>query len=323
MVRRMTQAAQLYGPVSADISVVTRRLRDLARGHHALLGETLLHVFESEGKRLRPALVLLCGKLGFYRLDALVTLAASLEAVHTATLVHDDTIDQALSRRGLRTVSAMWDSKVAILLGDFLFAQSAELASQLDSVRIMSLLSETVMAMSSAELRQYAAAQSISTDEAGYLERIRDKTATLFAICCQGAAIVSEQSDAACDALRQYGLNLGIAFQIADDVLDIAGQDATLGKPSGNDLRQGTVTLPVILFAQGLTPSSDFWEDLRLRRSVDRWIDEVRDSGALERALDRAAEFSSKAREALVHFPASEAKDALAELTDQVVYRQR
>jgi geranylgeranyl pyrophosphate synthase len=131
----VTETASLYGPVEDDIPAVGERLRRLAMGHHPLLAETLAYVFETGGKRIRPGLVMLCGKLGDYERDRLVTLASSVEAVHTATLVHDDTVDEALTRRGLKTVSAVWNSKVAILVGDFLFAQSAELATQLDSGR--------------------------------------------------------------------------------------------------------------------------------------------------------------------------------------------
>jgi len=184
------------------------------------------------------------------------TLAAALEVVHSATLVHDDTIDQALTRRGLKTVSAVWNSKIAVLVGDFLFAQSAYLAAQLQSVRIMEILSETVMAMSTGELRQYAASQSPSLDESDYFQRIKGKTASLFAMCCEGAAIVSHQSPEQIAALRAYGLNLGLAFQIADDVLDFSGTEDVLGKPAGSDLRQGTITLPTMLFAESLPKSS-------------------------------------------------------------------
>ena len=132
----LKETASIYGPVADDIERVGRRLRELSDGHHPLLGETLAHVFDAGGKRMRPALVLLSGKLGRYDVDRLITLAASLEVVHSATLVHDDTVDQALTRRGLMTVSALWNGKVATLVGDFLFAQSAHLAAQFNSVRM-------------------------------------------------------------------------------------------------------------------------------------------------------------------------------------------
>lgn len=319
----MTETASIYGPVSHDIPIVGERLRELAVGHHPLLGEALAYVFQTSGKRIRPALVLLSGKLGDYQLDRLVTLSASLEVVHTATLVHDDTIDEALTRRGLDTINALWDSKVAILVGDFLFAQSAELAAQLDSVRIMTLLSETVMAMSSGELRQYASTRERLIDQDDYFHRIAGKTASLFSMCCEGAGIVSGQSPKRIAALRSYGMNLGLAFQVADDVLDFTGDQETLGKPAGSDLRQGTVTLPAILFAEGLDNGAGFRQDLENGTNLDRVIRAIQESGVLDVALARAEKYAELARKALAVFPTSEARDSLEELTDYVISRRR
>lgn len=313
----------MYGPVSGDIPLVGERLRDLAAGHHPLLGEALAYIFETSGKRIRPALILLSGKLGRYNRDRLVTLSASLEAVHTATLVHDDTIDEALTRRGLQTINAVWDSRVAILVGDFLFAQSAELAARLHSVRIMTLLSETVMAMSSGELRQYASTRDRVIDEADYFQRIAGKTASLFSMCCEGAAIVSEQSPEQIAALRAYGMNLGLAFQIADDVLDFTSDEQTLGKPAGSDLRQGTITLPAILLAQRLPASSPLRHGLEQGSMVDAMVRAVQESDVLDVALRRAGEYAGHARDALTLFPESEARDALEHLTEYVTARRR
>jgi geranylgeranyl pyrophosphate synthase len=319
----MTETASIYGPVADDISVVRDRLRALADGHHPLLVEALTYVFESVGKHIRPALCLLSGKLGEYDLDALVTLAASVEAVHTATLVHDDTVDQALRRRDLRTVNSVWGHKIAILLGDFLFAQSAQLATQLNRIPIMTLLSETVMAMSSGELQQFAAAQSREVSEANYLERIGGKTASLFAMCCQGGAIVSGQREHEVAALRTYGTNLGMAFQIADDVLDVVGEEVVLGKPAGSDLVQGNVTLPVILYSQTVPADSWFWRRLELGNGLEDVVEAVRSSDAPRRALDRAESYAAVARDALQVFPAGESRDALEELTEYVIRRSR
>jgi geranylgeranyl pyrophosphate synthase len=321
MDRLMTETL-IYGPVSDDVALVGERLKELGNGHHPLLAEALTYVFQTSGKRIRPALVMLSGKLGRYRRDRLVTLAASLEVVHTATLVHDDTVDGAKTRRGLETISALWNPKVAILTGDFLFAQSAELAARLDSVPIMTLLAETVMAMSTGELRQYASSEVRLIDEGDYFLRIGGKTASLFAMCCEGAAIVSEQSEEQRRALRSYGTNLGLAFQIADDVLDFVGDEQDLGKPAGNDLRQGTVTLPVILWAQGEGDRSDLLRDLQEGRNVEAVIAAVRESGAVRRGLQRAQEYAAAARADLSIFPASEAKRALIELTERVTARR-
>lgn len=319
----VTESPPLYSPVAADIPRVTELLSTLGEGRQPLLGETLAHVFRSGGKRVRPALVLLSGKLGTYPVEQLITLAASLEVVHAATLVHDDTVDEALTRRGLDTVNALWDGKVAILVGDFLFAQSAELAARLDSVLIMKLLSETVMAMSSGELRQYAASRSRSLDESDYLRRIQGKTASLFAMCCEGAAIVSDQSEREIAALREYGLNLGMAFQIADDVLDFTGDEHELGKPAGSDLRQGTITLPAILLARDAGANGSLKRRLLDGDGVEELIAIIRNSEAPTQALARADEYAEKARAALQIFPSSDARESLRNMTDYVIARRR
>jgi geranylgeranyl pyrophosphate synthase len=317
----VSHIASVYGPVSDDLPLVSARLLELASAHDRLLGETLEHVFHSGGKRIRPALVLLSGRLGTYPLDQLVTLAVSLEVVHTATLVHDDTIDGALTRRGVPTVSSVWDGKVAILVGDFLLALSAQLASLLDNVRIMRLLSETVMAMSSGELRQYAASSAHAVDEGDYFQRIAGKTASLFAMCCEGAAVVSGQSEPEIAALRGYGFNLGLAFQIADDVLDFRGDEKTLGKPAGNDLLQGTITLPVILLAARLPADAPLRRDIAEGRNVEAVVEAVRHSDVLDTSIQRATHYAHRAGEDLQVFPDSEAKEALVALTEQVIER--
>lgn len=317
----MTETAALYGPVMADIPLVGERLSALSAGKHPLLGEALRYVFDTSGKRMRPALVLLAGRLGEYPVDRLVTLAASLEVVHTATLVHDDTIDQALTRRGLETINAVFDSKVAILVGDFLFAQSAELAAQLDSVRIMTLLSETVMAMSAGELQQYASSRERVIDVEDYLTRIAGKTASLFAMCCEGGAIVSGQDVARAAALRAYGRNLGLAFQIADDVLDFAGDESSLGKPVGSDLRQGTITLPAILFYRSLSADDPLRQAIEEGTQLDTVITAIRASEALAEARGEAERYAAAARSALDIFPPGEAREALWNLPDFVIQR--
>lgn len=322
MGRGVMETAPLYGPAAADVPAVGARLQALAQGHHPLLGEALAHIFNSTGKRVRPALVLLSGMLGRYDRDRLVTLAASLEVVHTATLVHDDTIDGAETRRGIPTISAIWDGQVAILVGDYLLALSAELASRLDSVRIMQLLASTVMAMSAGELRQYAASRSLAIDEGDYLQRISGKTASLFAMCCEGAGVISDQPEEQIGALRRFGANLGLAFQIADDVLDFTGSEEVLGKPAGSDLRQGTITLPAILLHHRLPQDSSLRRDIEAGGNVEAIIEAVRASDVLDIALERAREYAAEARTALRAFPPSEARSALLALTDQVTSRR-
>jgi geranylgeranyl pyrophosphate synthase len=265
---------------------------------------------------------MLSGKMGNYQRDRLVTLAMALELVHTASLVHDDTVDEALTRRGLETLNALWSPKVAVLVGDYLFAKAAELAAGLGITRVMTLLAETVMAMTSGELRQQVSSSTLLVDERDYFLRISGKTAALFRACCEGAAVVSGQSRAEIEALTSFGTNLGIAFQIADDVLDFTGSEETLGKPAGSDLKNGTVTLPVILWAENLNGNS-LAEDLREGRNLQDVVQAVRDSDAPSRALRRADEYASSARAALAAFPDSEAKELLGDLSREVISRHR
>lgn len=318
----MTETKRPYGPVTEDVELVGRGLRELGSGHHPLLDAALEHVFSSRGKQLRPALVMLSGKLGNYQRDRLVTLAMALELVHTASLVHDDTVDEALTRRGLETLNALWNPKVAVLVGDYLFAKAAELAAGLGITRVMTLLAETVMAMTSGELRQQASSNALLIDERDYFLRISGKTAALFRACCEGAAVVTEQSPAQIDALSAFGTNLGIAFQIADDVLDFTADEQMLGKPAGSDLKQGTVTLPVIIWSEGLN-GNPLAEDLRHGRNLDEIIEAVRNSRAPALALHRADEYAAAARAALDVFPDSEPKDILLDLTHEVITRRR
>jgi geranylgeranyl pyrophosphate synthase len=318
----MTETRRRYGPVAEDVDRVSEELRHLASGHHLLLDSALGHIFTSHGKQLRPALVMLSGKLGTYRRDRLVTLAMALELVHTASLVHDDTVDEALTRRGLETLNALWSPKVAVLVGDYLFAKAADLAAGLGTTRVMSLLANTVMAMTSGELRQQASSSALLVDEHDYFLRISGKTAALFRACCEGAGVVSEQDEQHIQALASFGANLGIAFQIADDVLDFTGEEETLGKPAGSDLRHGTVTLPVIIWSEN-ADGNPLLADLEEGRNLDAVIRAVRESDAPTRALQRADEYAGTARAALKDFPPGEARDILVELTRDVVTRRR
>ncbi len=317
----VTDTRSLFALVASDLEEVERCLLESAKGQHPLLAQALKYVFETTGKRLRPAMVLLSGALGTYDLERLVLLAASLEVVHTASLVHDDTIDEALTRRGFSTLNSVWDRHTAIVTGDFLFAKSAQLASMINSVRIMQMLSETVMDMCSGEMQQHRAANNWRTTVPEYMERIGAKTASLFAMCCAGAAVTAGQSEAQIEALRQYGFNIGLAFQLVDDILDFESDDTTLGKPAGNDLRQGTITLPAILFSQSLELDAPLRERLEHGEDAGLAVELIRQSDALDRARMYAFEGAARAREALDIFDDSEAKRALLEIANYLPER--
>jgi geranylgeranyl pyrophosphate synthase len=319
----LTETRSAFAPVAADLDGVERALVKSADGQHPLLAEALRYVFDTKGKRLRPALVLLSGSLGSYDPERLILLAASLEVVHTASLVHDDTIDDAMKRRGLDTLNNVWDKHTAIVTGDFLFAKSAELASRLDNVRIMHMLSETVMRMCDGEMQQYAAKGNWSIGLDAYLERIGAKTASLFAMCCAGAAVVSGQTEQQIEALYGYGYNIGLAFQIVDDILDFVGDEGTLGKPAGNDLSHGTITLPAILFMQRVSPDDPI--RLRLEHGEDSGLaaEFVKQSGSLDEARDYARRAAAEAVSFLKGYPRSRAVESLEEIAEGLSTRSR
>lgn len=318
----MADTTSLFAPVAAGLDAVERRLIQAADGQHPLLAEALRYVFETKGKRLRPALVLLSGALGEYSLDPLVLLAASLEVVHTASLVHDDTIDEALTRRGLNTLNSVWDKHTAIVTGDFLFAKSAELAARMNSVRIMHMLSETVMSMCAGEMQQHARHNDWTISIEEYLERVGAKTASLFAMCCSGAAVATGQNERQVEALHIFGYNVGLAFQIVDDILDFNADERTLGKPSGHDLSQGTITLPAILFIQKmdhgpLRQRLEHGEDSQMAAEL------ISQSSALDEAREYACRASTEAERALEIFPDGEARRSLTEIARYLPTRTR
>lgn len=319
----MTDTLSLFAPVADDLQAVEKCLVQSAEGQHPLLAEALQYVFETRGKRLRPGLVLLAGSLGEYDLDRLVLLATSLEVVHTASLVHDDTIDEAMTRRGLSTINNIWDKHTAIVTGDFLFAKSAELAARMDNVRIMHMLSETVMAMCSGELRQHVATNnwSIGVDE--YLDRIGAKTGSLFAMCCAGAAVATDQNEAQIGALRQYGYNVGLAFQLVDDILDFESDEGALGKPAGSDLAHGTITLPAILFMKKLAEGAPLRQRLIHGEDSQLAVELIRESGVLVEAREYASRAASRAVNYLDVFETSYGVEVLEEVAGYLSSRLR
>lgn len=315
--------ARRFAPIAGDLDAVEACLIGASQGQHPLLAEALRYVFDTRGKRLRPALVLLAGAHGEYDLDRLVLLAASLEVVHTASLVHDDTIDDAMTRRGLETVNALWDKHTAIVTGDFLFAKSAELAARMDSVRIMHMLSETVMQMCAGEMMQHAARHDWTTTTEEYLERIGAKTASLFAMCCSGAAVATRQVEASVEALHAFGYNFGLAFQIVDDILDFSADPRTLGKPAGSDLSQGTITLPAILFMERLGPDAPLRQRLRHGEDALFAAELIRESGALEEARAYAQRAAQEAEGRLEGLAEGQAKQSLIDLARSLPLRTR
>jgi geranylgeranyl pyrophosphate synthase len=316
----------LYGPVQADLARVEALLDAIRRVEFAPLARMLDHVLGAGGKRLRPALALIAGTFGRYDLDLLAPLAASIEALHTATLVHDDVIDGAATRRGRATANALFRNAPTVMVGDYLFAHAAELVASTGNVRVIRLFARTLMRMATGELDQDVSAFDVSQRIGDYLRRIGGKTAALIATACEGGAIVADAPEPCIAALREYGFNLGLAFQIVDDILDFTGDEETLGKPVGSDLREGTLTLPSILLMEDDPSARNPIRRLfRARRNQERLLAEavaaVRAAGVLDRSLAIAEDFAARAVAALDPLPDTDARRTLVDLSEYVLRR--
>jgi len=303
-------------PASAEI------VRDVAP--HSALGDVLDHLIAGGGKRVRPSLALLVSYLYPVEPGRAISLAAAIELLHTATLVHDDLIDGALLRRGNPTVNATWTPGATVLTGDFLFARAADLAAQTDNVRVIHLFARTLMIICSGEIHQMLD-RHIGLDRQKYYDRIYAKTAALFAVAAEAAAVLGGAPESAVAALQDYGVQLGMAFQIVDDVLDFVSDESKLGKPVGSDLRAGLVTSPTLWYLQQHQDHALVNGILNNGRkdetSIRVAVDLIRESGAIEASLDEARRFVRRSQAALELVPAGEYRDALWELADFVVDR--
>ncbi|MCA9854376.1 MAG: polyprenyl synthetase family protein, partial [Dehalococcoidia bacterium] len=237
------QLKQLYGPVAEDLILVEDLLESTKSTEISALKRMLDHALQGRGKRMRPALVLLAGSFGTYDLNRLVPLGTAIELLHTASLVHDDVVDGAESRRGRPTANSVFDNALTVLLGDYMFANAAEMVTRTGSLHVTRLFALALMKMTSGELDQDAAAFDMGKDIQNYLWRIGGKTAALFATATEGGASLAGCDDGTVEAMRVYGYSLGMAFQIVDDVLDFNGDEEEMGKPVGSDLLEGTITL--------------------------------------------------------------------------------
>ena len=284
-------------------------------------------LFAAGGKRLRPALVLLSARCGRYDLETLTPAAMAVELTHAATLVHDDVIDGASVRRGRPTVAASLGDEPAIVIGDFYFAKAYEHAARTDTAEVVGILARTVMEICAGEVRQQEIRYRYSTDVDEYMRRIEAKTATLLAACCDIGAVLAELPVAQRSALHEYGRLLGLAFQIADDVLDYMGSEDEIGKRIGQDIAEGFATLPLMLAKHDktvVTRLDKLLQDGRKLNAIDaaEVVEIVRTSRAPQLALERAREHASAASQQLNALSPSEARSTLAALTDYVVTRK-
>jgi len=316
--------APFFTPVQVSLQEVETLLYAQADDAHPDLRAAIMHLLSSGGKRIRPAVGLLTGQMLGAPHDKLLTLAASVEMLHTATLVHDDLIDGALLRRGMPTLNAHWSPAATILTGDYMFARAAKLAASSDNLTLMKLFAETLATIVNGELTQLFAARGVISRE-NYTKRIYAKTASLFEMTTQASALISCADAAGEETMRQFGYNLGMAFQIVDDILDFTGEQETVGKPVGSDLLQGLVTLPAIYYAETHPYDPDvlcltggcYTETERMERLVQS----IRESDATARSMKEAQVYIQKARQILGTAPDGQERRALEDLTSYIVDR--
>jgi octaprenyl-diphosphate synthase len=313
--------------VASDMNGVNAVILERMQSKVALIPELAGHLIAGGGKRMRPMLTLACGTLLGYPGTRHHKLAAAVEFIHTATLLHDDVVDGSGMRRGKRTANLIWGNPASVLVGDFLFSRAFELMVEDGSLKVLRILSHASAVIAEGEVEQLTAQRRIDTDEEHYLDIIAAKTAALFAAACRVAPVVAEASEDAELALECYGRNLGIAFQLTDDVIDYASDAATMGKGVGDDFRDGKMTLPVILaHARGSAADRAFW---RAAMSGERATDSdlahatalLKSTDALADTVLRARQYARRAADALAIFPASKAKSALVEAAEFAVAR--
>ena len=323
----MRESVDLFGPVAGDLARIEAELRGDIEGDAPVVAEPMADLFQAGGKRLRPALVLLAAMCGSYDLARLTPAAMAVELTHAATLVHDDVIDRSPVRRGRPTVAARLGDEPAIVIGDFYFAKAYEHAARTDSPEVVAILARSVMSICAGEVRQQSIRYRYSTDIAEYMRRIEAKTAVLLAACCEIGALLGGLSDVLRAALRAYGRELGLAFQIADDVLDYMATEGEIGKPIGHDILEGFATLPLMLARDEASSAKALNATLvdgqKLNADEARRVAElVRGSRGPQRALEHARDHALAARGHLAPLDDSEAREALAALTDYVVSRK-
>ncbi len=292
-----------------------------------MIPEVANHLIQSGGKRLRPMMTLATAGLCRYAGDGHVKLAAAVEFMHTATLLHDDVVDESDMRRGKLAARMLWGNEASVLVGDFLLGQAFRMMVEVGSLPCLSVLADAAAVIAEGEVMQISAAKDTATTEDDYVAVIRAKTAALFAAACEVGPILAGKSKAEMSACRAYGTNLGIAFQLIDDALDYGGSSSTLGKNVGDDFREGKITLPVVLsFRRGSATERDFWIRTLEKGEIadgdlETAIGTMRRHRAIEDTIERARHYGAMARDALELFSASDHKQALLDVVDFCIRR--
>ena len=318
---------ELHALIKDDLAAVNEQIVTRMHSPVAMIPQLASHIVAAGGKRLRPMLTLASAQLCGYTGSRHVTLAACVEFIHTATLLHDDVVDESALRRGMESANALFGNKASVLVGDFLFSRSFELMVEDGSLDVLRILSHASSVIAEGEVLQLMTTNDTETGEAQYLEVIKAKTAQLFAAACRIGAVVAERPRVEEEALETFGMNLGIVFQLIDDVLDFRAEQATLGKTVGDDFREGKITLPVILaFRRGNEEERTFWrrtlEDLEQQDGdLEHAIKLMDKHGALNDSIERARHYGAMSRDALGIFRDCPEKRALTALIDFCIQR--
>ncbi len=316
--------------LAGDMDGVNALIRDrMASDHAPRIPEVTAHLVEAGGKRLRPMLTLAAARLCGYDGPFHVHLAATVEFIHTATLLHDDVVDESRQRRGRPTANLLWDNKSSVLVGDYLFARSFQLMVETGSLRVLDILANASATIAEGEVLQLTAAQDLATDAGIYLQVVRGKTAALFAAATEVGGVIAGAAEDQVQALHIYGDALGIAFQMVDDLLDYGGSSAVIGKNTGDDFRERKLTLPVIkAVARASDTERAFWQRVieagdQRDGDLSQAIALMQRHGTLEETRQEALAWAARAKEALMRLPAHDLRDMLSDLADYVVARVR
>ena len=313
--------------VADDIIRVNRLIVEKMESRAPLIPQLAGHIVAAGGKRLRPMLTLAASRLCGYEGERHIALATCVEFIHTATLLHDDVVDESMLRRGQESANALWGNEASVLVGDFLFSRAFQLMVSDGSLKVLKILSDASAIIAEGEVLQLLTTNDTETSEEAYLEVIRSKTATLFAAAAKIGAVVAERPKAEEEALESYGMNLGIAFQLVDDALDYSADQAKLGKTVGDDFREGKISLPVVLaWRRGNDKEREFWRQTLEHQEqkecdLENAISLMEKHGALRDTIERARHYGSIARDALGIFSDSETKLAMSEAIDFSIER--
>ena len=322
------ELSNIYKSIEGDLAKVKMELTSISNIEFKWLSEQLTYVIKGGGKGIRPALTLLSSKFYDYNLTYLLPMAVAVELMHTSTLIHDDAIDKSTVRRGRPTFNKLWGVDPAVLLGDYLFAKAGEFVADTQNLRVIKLFSQTLAIISSGEVSQFLSTFELEQDREHYIRRIAQKTASLFSLATESGAVLSKAPEESIVLLKAYGYNLGIAFQIVDDILDFTGTEQELGKPVGSDLTQGTLTLPAMLLMERYPVDNPVRKSFESKgqdkqKYIKETIDLIHNSSIVKECNEVAAEYCAKACLTLDKLPDSPSRQALMNLASFVSQRER